>query len=144
MCTGCGRQVYIIRTFSKGSTVMIRKILFTAAVFLPVILLMGCSVEKARNAVAYMTGELQTEVDAPLADTVEASRAALEELQFTDIDARKDAFKGRVEARDADRALITVLLENYSEHVTKVGIRVGTFGNEKVSREILNRIKKHL
>lgn len=123
---------------------MKRLVAIFSIVVLPLCLFVGCSAEKARGAVAYMTGELQTEVESTLDDAVGAAKGALEELQLSDIDVRKDLFKGRLEARDADRTLITIMLDRYTDNITKLGIRVGSFGDEKMSNEILKRIKQRL
>ena len=125
---------------------MIRVLILTATIALS---LPGCAAIAAggvagAGTVAYLTGELNSTVDSPLDPAIAAARAALEELRFTDIELRSDALKGRLSARDADRAAISVSLDKFTSSTTQVRIRVGILGNERVSREILSRIEDHL
>ena len=47
-------------------------------------------------------------------------------------------------ARGADDTRIEIKLTVVSPNVTRVGVRVGTFGDEALSRHILDKIEKHL
>lgn len=91
-----------------------------------------------------MTGELLTEVDAPLVATVKASEGALSDLDFYDVRVRSDALNGVLTAKTATDSQIRITLDKYTTDTTRIGIRVGTLGDERISHEILSRIKRNL
>lgn len=108
----------------------------------------GCIVVAAGIAAAgtyvYTEGELKGTLDAPLARTHDAAKAAVADLGFTERLARVDAFEGRVEAETADRTTVTIRMKKLSDKTTEVRIRHGTLGDEGRSTAIFDAIKKKL
>jgi len=96
------------------------------------------------GAVAYVRGELKALEDVPLDQAWPAAKQAMSDLEFSVTSAEKDAFNGNLIARGAGDKKIVVSLKKESDAVTEIKIRVGTFGDEAMSRKILETIKKHL
>lgn len=94
------------------------------------------------GTVAYVKGELQVVEDIPLDRAWTAAQATIEELQFNKTAERKDALQGRITAERADGSNVTIRLDSRNETQTRIRIRVGTFGDEAVSRTILDGIKR--
>lgn len=92
---------------------------------------------------SYVTGELKSFEEVPLDRAWSASQQAMADLQFTTTSKAKDAFAGEVIARRASGQKVQVRLKRQSERVTEIKIRVGVFGDEAMSREILRKIKAH-
>jgi Protein of unknown function (DUF3568) len=93
---------------------------------------------------AWVDGEVKTTEGYSMNQTWDASLAAIKDLQFTVTSQSKDALQGDVEARDASNTSISVKLKYISNTSTEIRIRVGTFGDENMSRIILNKINGHL
>ena len=93
---------------------------------------------------AYSRGELRTTIDAPLDAVYAATFTALEQLRLPVMDEAKDAFNARVKARQIEGGDVQIDLSRESDQVTRVGVRVGTFGDEAKSRVILQRIRDAL
>jgi hypothetical protein len=96
------------------------------------------------GTVAYVRGELKAVEDVTLDHAWPAAKQAMSDLEFAVTSAEKDAFHGELVARGAGDKKIVVKLERQSDAVTEIKIRVGTFGDEAMSREILETIQRHL
>jgi hypothetical protein len=121
--------------------------LFIALGLLP--LISGCAVAVAgaaagAGAIAYVRGELQSTLDQNYNRTVEASRAALTELEFTKISEKKDAIDAELIYRTALDKKVTVKLSKVTDKATKVKIRIDLLGDEALSMIILEKIKANL
>lgn len=111
--------------------------------------LVGCGAVVAgaaagAGAVAYVRGELKATQEAPLDDVVNATQAAIAELRFTLTGSDADAVSARFAASTADGKKIVVALKKVSAVLTEIRIRVDVFGDEELSRLILDKIKAHL
>jgi hypothetical protein len=73
-----------------------------------------------------------------------ASLTALEELKIPVVNKSKDKLIGRVEGYTSDGRTVSIWMEALSEGVTKLSIRVGTFGDEALSRVVFVKIMKDL
>jgi hypothetical protein len=93
---------------------------------------------------AYVKGNLKGTVDASLDDTFDATTKAVKNLELVEKDSRKDAFEAAVTARSADDKDVTINLKKTGERTTRVEIRVGVFGDEARSRQIMDEIQKGL
>lgn len=98
----------------------------------------------AGAAVAYVRGDLDAILDAGLDKSVRATNRAIEQLKFAKISQKEDALIAVLVARNAADKKIEIRLEKQSETVTKVKIRVGTFGDEALSVAILDKVKMNL
>jgi hypothetical protein len=104
----------------------------------------GAGALAAAGTYAYERGELRTTIDAPLDDVYNAATTALEQLELPMTDHAKDAFSAHITATQAQGGNVSIDLTRESEDVTRVGVRVGTFGDESTSRVILQRIRDAL
>ena len=93
---------------------------------------------------AYANGVAKSTESAPLNKVWSASLSAMKDLEFPVTSQKKDALEAELVARNASDKKITVSLKKLSDTTTEVRIRVGTFGDESLSRVILDKIKKHL
>ncbi len=96
------------------------------------------------GTIAYLRGELKSMEDAPLEQTYQAAQKAIKDLEFIVTSEQKDAFSAKLVARSATDKRVEVNLKELSDKLTEVRIRVGTFGDEALSRLILEHLKKHL
>jgi hypothetical protein len=93
---------------------------------------------------AWVDGEVKTTESASLGRTWDASLAAMKDLQFPVTSQAKDALAGELTARTSGNVNISIKLKYISNTSTEIRIRVGTFGDENLSRTILNKIADHL
>ena len=93
---------------------------------------------------AYVTGELKATEAVSLENAYHAAQQAMSDLEFTVTNKQKDAFYAEVNARRASGKKIVIKLDKESSSLTRIRIRVGTFGDESTSHQILERIKKHI
>lgn len=71
-------------------------------------------------------------------------KKTMEDLELITTSREKDTLTGRLVARGTyDRRIVTTL-KKISEELSEVRIRVGTFGDETLSRNILKQLKKNL
>ena len=92
---------------------------------------------------AYVSGELETSEAVKLSKAYNATLAAMKDLSYTVTEKQINALDGKVVARAAGDKRIQVTLKKTSDTVTRIDIRVGTFGDETLSRHILDKIKSH-
>lgn len=108
----------------------------------------GCAVILAGSAgagtVAYIKGELQANLEAPLEKSIEATGSALENLKFIKISEEVDKLTGEIIARTSQDKKITIKLNKVTENTTKISIRVGMFGNQTLSYSLIEEIRKEL
>jgi len=93
---------------------------------------------------AWVNGEVKITEGSSLNQTWDASLAAMKDLEFSVTEKSKDALSGYVTAQTADNKNIKINLKYISNTSTEIRIRVGTFGDEDLSRIILNKINNHL
>ena len=124
---------------------------FLPAVFLALAILFGsgCAAvvvgaAAGAGAIIYHQGELRSSETANYDVAWDASLAGLKDLNYVVVDKLKGALKGRIIARAPGDKKVTIDLEKESGMATRIGIRIGTLGNEAQSRTVLDAIKKHL
>jgi hypothetical protein len=93
---------------------------------------------------AYVNGEITSTEAASLNRTWDASLAAMQDLQFPVTSKAKDALEGNLTARNAANTEIKIRLKYVSNNSTELHIRVGTWGDETVSQQILTKIRERL
>lgn len=108
----------------------------------------GCLVVAAGAAgagtVAYIRGELDASLPNSLEAVARASDRAMQQLQFAKISERKDALAAQLIGRTAMDKKIEIHLDKAADNMTRVRIRVGVFGDENISRTLLDKIKDNL
>ena len=96
------------------------------------------------GAVAYQRGALVSTEAASLDATWTACRAAVKKLEFVETLNRKDALEGTLEAKTARDKTVTFSLHRLTDTSTELRIRVGTFGDEALTRQIHDAVRKAL
>jgi hypothetical protein len=96
------------------------------------------------GAYAYSKGELKSVEAASIDKVWKAVEKTVEEMGFVVEVKSKDALTGILEARGANDKKITIKIGFMTEKTTEVKIRVGFFGNETYSYQILKTIRSHL
>ncbi|MFA5258077.1 MAG: DUF3568 family protein [Opitutales bacterium] len=99
----------------------------------------------AGSAVAYVKGALTATLPDPLSEVQSAVKKVIRtDMKFTLISAKEDAAGAEYEARTARDEKVVIQLDRDTDKTTKISIRVGVFGDEDVSRQILEAIKTRL
>jgi len=124
------------------------KLLITALMASLLTLTSGCFLVVGAAAgvagYAYVDGEIKTTEAASLTQTYDATIAAMKDLEFTVTDKSKDALSGHVTAQTANNKTVKIKLKYLSKTSTEIRIRVDTFGDETLSRTVLNKINSQL
>ena len=94
------------------------------------------------GTVAYVGGELKTVEEVSLNRAWNATQKAMNNLGLTITTKEKDAFDGQLIAKGTANKTIKIKLNKQSDTLTEIKIRVGTFGDESLSLQILESIKK--
>lgn len=120
-----------------------------AVLVLPVLLLFsGCVAVVAGAAgagtVGYLAGELRSPLEAPVDRAWQAVEATINERGYMVTKQSKDARTGILESRTADDQKVTIRVTEVTEDTSEVRIRVGTFGDEKLSLDLIRRIEDRL
>ena len=108
-----------------------------------VLFLVGAGLAVGAGTVAYVEGELKVADNVTMDGAWNASLGAMQDLEFKVTKSQKDALAGLIVARRADDTRIVVRLKKQTDQVTEFRIRVGTFGDEALSRLIYEKIKSH-
>jgi len=99
---------------------------------------------------AYYMGKLCETFAAGLDDTWAATRTALSELAMPIVNEERKASEGFIESRTADGERVRVYLQVETSkipaegQITRVCVRIATFGEHPVSDRILNQVGIHL
>jgi len=109
-----------------------------------VALLVGGAAAAGAGTVAYVRGELRSTEDAPFERAWAAAQRALRDLEIPVTAQEKDGLSGRITARAAGDRKVTVRLRKVTGTTTEIRIRVGTWGDEAASRQILESIQRRL
>ena len=105
--------------------------------------LIGAGVAIGAGTVAYAGGELKAADEVTMDRAWNATLKAMQDLEFKVTKSQKDALAAEIVARRADDRRIVVRLKKQTDQVTELRIRVGTFGDEGLSRLIYDKIKSH-
>ncbi|MFP4541510.1 MAG: DUF3568 family protein [Opitutales bacterium] len=92
----------------------------------------------------YATGDLKSTIDETPRRTRDAIVEAADTLELVRISGESDALTGRYVFRTGDDRRITIRYQSIGERLTEVSIRVGTFGDEDLSLQILRAIRSEL
>lgn len=98
----------------------------------------------AAETAAYGIGELRSFEQTSLERTWQAAQRAVEDLDFTITSRQKDPISAYLIARGANDKKIEVNIKKVSEDLTEVRIRIGILGDEMLSRQVLEKLKKNL
>lgn len=104
--------------------------------------LLGGAAAGTAGTVLYVKGELHSTEDVSLDRAWDATQAAIKDMGFIVTTEDKDAVSATLVALTADSKKIKIILNRKTDKLTEISIRVGTFGDESMSRLILERIRK--
>ncbi len=105
------------------------------------VLLIGAGAAAGVGGVAYVKGELVVAESVTLDKAWKATENAMKDLQFTVVKQNETGVDGMFEAQGAGDKKVVIKLKKTSDTVTEFRIRVGTFGDETVSRQVHAKIK---
>jgi hypothetical protein len=105
--------------------------------------LVGGAAAAGAGGYAYVSGELKDTESVSLDTAYNATLAAMKDLQYAVVSKPKDAMTATITVRNAKDEKIVITLNKQSATITEIHIRVGTFGDEQLSRQILDKIKSH-
>ena len=108
------------------------------------VLLVGGAAAAGAGTVAYIRGDLKATLDGTLERATAAARAALEDLAMPLTAEESDGVSAKLTARARGDKKVSVVIKKVTGTTTEVRIRVGTWGDEATSREILGGIEKRL
>jgi hypothetical protein len=91
-----------------------------------------------------LSGNLTATFDAPLDRAFAASIGAINDLQFTISENKKDAMEGLLAARTAGGSTVRVTAIRKGDNVTEVTVGVGTFGKEATAHAVMDKISSRL
>jgi len=109
--------------------------------------LSGCILAAAgagAGAVAYVRGDLEANLDSDYQKVVDAAHSAVGDLEFARVSENKDALKAVLVSRTALDKKVEITITKSANRLTNIKIRIGVFGDEEMSRTILDRIKARL
>jgi Protein of unknown function (DUF3568) len=109
----------------------------------------GCVVVAAGAAagagtVAWVEGKLVVTLDSPYENVARSADQAITQLQFLKLSEDKDALTATLTARTAEDKKVIIDVKREADHLTKVQIRVGDFGDKSVEQAIFDRIRANL
>jgi uncharacterized protein YpuA (DUF1002 family) len=96
------------------------------------------------GTMAYVRGELRDQLRASPAETREAIREALRDLELETTREEADRLSGTFKARTGGDKDVTIYYKRIESDITEIRIRIGTFGDEDLSRTILRKIEDNL
>lgn len=96
----------------------------------------------ATAGIVYAAGDLSSDEPYSIDTLWVASMDTIHSLQMTPVTRQKDEVRARLLARGAERSHVYIRLERITDSDTHVKIRVGTFGDEAMSRFLLDRIRQ--
>ncbi len=103
-------------------------------------LLAACST--GQPGVTNEVGCVVTRVAANTTDTTAAARKAVESLKLTSVTSQATAVDGIVTARTAQGDDVKISIDRDGDNVSKVSIRVGTWGDESTSLSIIEKMRE--
>ena len=103
-------------------------------------LLAACST--GQPGVSNRVGSVVTRVAANTTDATAAARKAVESLKLSSVTSQSTSIDGIVTARTAQGDDVTISIDREGDDVSKVTIRVGTWGDEATSLSIVEKMRE--
>jgi len=130
-----------------SSSASLRRLFVAVLLGFALVGLSGCLAVAAgagASAVAYVRGDLETNLHTDYSRVVDSARNSIDELEFAKVSENKDALKAVLVARTAMDKKVEITVTNSGKRLTNIKIRVGLFGDEALSMSILDKIKSGL
>jgi hypothetical protein len=120
-----------------------------ASVLTIVMLISGCAStvdpgDEGSGIYSWQQRELKGDFAGPLLDVAAASERAFVDLRLVAVDQVVDGLKGKVTAQTADGSPVRIKLKATEFETTKFSIKVGTFGDKAMSRQVARYIAREL
>jgi hypothetical protein len=96
------------------------------------------------GTIAWMQGELKSTEGYPFAKVWAATVKTIEQLDFIVVNKVSDAISGEIDIVTADNKKVKIRVKRVGDNITEIKIRVDTFGDETLSRYILNNIQSNI
>ncbi len=96
------------------------------------------------GTIAYLRGELKSTEGHQFSVVWAATVKAVEQLEFIVVNKVNDAVSGKYECVTAEDKTVHINVQRVGDNITEIRIRVGTFGDETLSRYILNKIQSNI
>ena len=93
---------------------------------------------------AYVSGDLEKNLEAPIDQVYDAALAVMEEMQYAVTSKSMDALEARINAEQADETSVKIRLEAKGDNITHTSVRIGLFGDESQSAAIMDKIEARL
>jgi hypothetical protein len=107
----------------------------------------GCILAAAAavgGTAAYVSGDLEDRVEATPERVVQAAERSLKKRDVTVVSSDATGIDGKVIARTALDKKIEITVKRDGETASRIAIRVDTFGDEDLSRQVLAGIREEL
>ncbi|MDJ0802320.1 MAG: DUF3568 family protein [Desulfobacterales bacterium] len=105
------------------------------------LLIGGAAAGATAAGMIYHDGELRADIEAPPPTVIKATERAFRDLIWTKESAQASATDGQATARTATGKEVSVKVTRKTDSISQIGIRVGTFGDENLSRLLYDKIK---
>lgn len=109
-----------------------------------VVAAVGAAAAAGYGAYKYAKGELRNTENVSLDKAWSATQAGIKDLEFRVKEQAKDALEAKLVAVKVDNKEVKIHLKAESDTVTTFSVRVGTIGDEEMSRRVMDAIRKHL
>ncbi|MDX1411472.1 MAG: DUF3568 family protein [Nitrospirales bacterium] len=106
--------------------------------------LLGVGAGAGAAGTTYVMGKLEDEVDAPVPKVQRATLAAFKSLELPIDKERGDKLAAELESETADQKKIWISINSLTPARSKIVIRVGIFGDEVRSHQILKAVRARL
>jgi hypothetical protein len=108
------------------------------------VVLIGSGAIAGAGLVAYAKGELSAIEEVSFPRAWAAAQAAMDDLDLTIVSRQRGEVSAKLVARGGDNRRVTVSLERQVGDLTEIRVRVGIFGEESLSRLVLEKIRQRL
>lgn len=98
----------------------------------------------AAGGTAYVMGDLQAQVESSAQNLQLAIVKAGDDLNLRRISGEADLLTGKYIFRTGTDQKVTIKYEVVTDNISKMSIRVGTFGDESISQRIYQAINRNL
>jgi hypothetical protein len=98
----------------------------------------------AAGTVAYVKGDSEAVVDATVPVAYQTALSVVNEMGLSVINDESDETSAVINCRNAKDEKITITMDSQTTATTRIRVRHGLFGNEKVSGRILTDITSRL
>ncbi|MEW5894833.1 MAG: DUF3568 family protein [Candidatus Omnitrophota bacterium] len=96
------------------------------------------------GAYVWTQGNLELNVNYSVEELYQASRAALEELDFMVERDSHDHFEARISARSREQRKTLIRIEGKTELLSRIRVRVGVWGDRDESQIVMNAILRNV